>query len=129
VIPGFEEQTHPLTDKELSVAPVVVAILRKHVGKENAIVNGRIADLCKKEGVTISLPQPRVRKIINYLIHHTHPNICASGNGYYFPRDRYEFEDYLKSAKKRRDEYNSRYDVQEDYYLTKINSSQGKLSV
>ena len=62
MIPGFEEQTHPLTDKELPVAAVVVAILRKHVGKENAIVNGRIADLCKKEGVTISLPQPRKKK-------------------------------------------------------------------
>lgn len=114
---------------EIRAAQVVASIIRGHVGKENTIVSSMIADLCKKKGVTIPLPGARIRKIINYLRHHDLPNIAATSNGYYLPKDRYEMEDYLKSLKERLDAIDSVYKQVRKYYEEKINSSQGKLSV
>lgn len=129
MIQDFEIETAPLSNDELFAASFISVIIKKHVGKENTIVSSQIAEECKKQGVNIPLPGARIRKIINYLRHHQLPNIAATSQGYYLPKDRYEMEDYLKSLKDRRDAIDSVYQQIHKYYMSKIGSSQQKLSV
>lgn len=120
MITNFEDITQPLSDQEIQAASVIASIIKSHVGKEHTIVSSQLADLCKQKGVKIPLPGNRIRKIINYLRHHDLPNIAATSNGYYLPKDRYEMEDYLKSLKERLDAINSVYKQVLNYYQSKI---------
>lgn len=129
MIRGFDIETAPLTSDELIAAETIASIIKSAIGEAHAVRNRDIAVICKDKGVALSLPEPRIRKIINHLCHYRMPNICATSKGYFLPKDQQEMEDYLYSLKNRIDAITARYDKAKEYYISKINSSQGKLLV
>lgn len=129
MITGFDTETAPLTSDELIAAETVAFIIKGAVGEDHAVRNRDIASICKDKGITINLPEARIRKIINHLCHHRMPNICATSKGYFLPKDQHEMELYLISLKERIDSITARYDKAKEYYNSKLGSSQQKLLV
>ena len=96
MINGFDKETAPLNDSELSELPKIVMALKRAYGKDNAIYNGYIRALCP------GLSDARVRKIINYIrTNGLVPCLIASSNGYYVAETEEEILTYEDSLKGR----------------------------
>ena len=101
MLKNFEDNTHNLSAEELQIAQSVKHGLKKYIGKSNA-----------KSGTTIcssytmhtkhKLNGVRLRKIINHLRNQGEP-ICSSSKGYYYPGNKKELLDTIKSISQRID--------------------------
>lgn len=99
MLKNFEDNTHNLSAEELQIAQSVKHGLKKYIGKSNA-----------KSGTTIcsaytmhtkhKLNGVRLRKIINHLRNQGEP-ICSSSKGYYYPGNKKELLDTIKSISQR----------------------------
>ena len=96
MIINFEEYTYELNWKELEAVEYVSSILRNHVGKDNAISNGKIRNVLQENGYNFG--GPRIRKIISYIrIKNIIHRVCSSHNGYFVAKDSEELNEYIKS--------------------------------
>lgn len=97
----FEEKTAPLNSYEKkTLIPVMVACLKRHIGKGSAITNREMCEKMLDAGYT--LDEIQVRKIINYIRNdNLVPCLIASQRGYYVTRDEAELEEYIKSLEDR----------------------------
>lgn len=117
MIPGFEDQTAPLSDFEKDILmPAIVLGLSKRIGKENAITN---AEMCKalrnrfythKSNLNIEnyksyykrINPARIRKVINHIrINDKLSCLVSTSKGYYISTDSNELNTYIKSLNKR----------------------------
>ena len=102
MIEGFETITSDLTPYELQqVLPLVRAGLLTKNGAAMAVTNKEIvAGLAKN--CSISISEPRVRKIINYIrVKNMIPRLIATSRGYYVAESRQEVLDYIESLRSR----------------------------
>lgn len=100
MIIGFTTETEPLNDDERKLLPQFVNGLRTKIGKEKAITNKQIRSKFKDRGV--SIPDSRVRKIINHIrINGLVELLCASSNGYYIAKNDKEINEYMIGLKSR----------------------------
>lgn len=99
MIPGFEDYTHELTERELvEVVPLVVKGLKHKVGKKNSISASAMCKALKKQPYNINIAGPRMRKIIRHIrITGMIMNLITDGKGYYVANNRYEIENYIDS--------------------------------
>ena len=68
MINGFEGYTDELSDHEKELLPAFIAGLKTKIGKENAITNKAIQKAFQENDKwNISIPDARVRKIINFI--------------------------------------------------------------
>ena len=97
MINGFDEETAPLTEKEASLLPFVIALLETHKGKEKAITSKTISYnilVQKYEKVD----GPRIRKIINHIRQNGLVScLVATSSGYYVAENEQELIDYEES--------------------------------
>lgn len=96
---GFDTQTAPLSDTELRLIEFITPVLKRAVGKENAVYNQQIALACPED----IRPNPsRIRKIINHL-RQTDAFLClvATSKGYYIAESEQEVRDYEDSLRGR----------------------------
>lgn len=103
MINGFEGYTDELSDHEKELLPAFIAGLKNKVGKENAITNKAIQKAFQENDKwNISIPDARVRKIINFIrIKGLVPGLCASSNGYYVAKDQEEYTAYMEGLNDR----------------------------
>lgn len=100
MIIGFTTETEPLNDDEQKLLPQFVNGLRTKIGKEKAITNKEIRAKFKERG--ISIPDARVRKIINHIrIKGLVELLCASSKGYYVAKNDKEINEYMVGLKSR----------------------------
>ena len=100
MIIGFTTETEPLNDDERKLLPQFVNGLRTKIGKEKAITNKEIRAKFKERGV--SIPDSRVRKIINHIrINGLVELLCASSKGYYIAKNDKEINEYMIGLKSR----------------------------
>lgn len=96
MLPGFDNQTAPLTDNELAALPQVVSLLKQHFGRDNAITN---------IGIQAEFPEltdARVRKIINHIRNNNLvPCLIACSKGYYVAETEQEMKDFEDSLRGR----------------------------
>ena len=115
MITGFEDQTHELTEYELSLIPMFVRRLEKKIGVENAVTSTHVVRMFKEHGLKMSAP--RFRKIINHIrINGLVPMLIASSKGYYVAKDKAEVKEYLDSLKQRINSITRVYDALEYDY-------------
>lgn len=96
MLPGFDNQTAPLSDIELGALPQVIDLLKKHYGKDNAITNQDIRSEFPL------LDSARVRKIINHIRNRNLvPCLIASSKGYYVAETEQEMKDFEDSLRGR----------------------------
>jgi hypothetical protein len=104
MINGFSEQTHELTEYELSIVPVFVKGFATKIGKSNAVTNKEIVAKLKPQ---YKVSDARVRKIVNYIRNECLlPGLIASSHGYYLTTDPVELETYIQSLAQRANEIN-----------------------
>ena len=101
MITNFEEETKPLTAKEIVIKTQVVEILENAKGKERAITNERICLLLEFNQDT-KVSSPRLRKIINHIRNNNEVScLVASSKGYYTSSSIEESKDHLESLYQR----------------------------
>tara|TARA_R110000751_G_scaffold26901_1_gene71504 strand:+ start:1461 stop:1838 length:378 start_codon:yes stop_codon:yes gene_type:complete len=101
MIPGFEDQTAPLSDYEKNtLMPVIVKGLQKRVGKNFAITN---AEMCRKlKPLYSDVNGARIRKIINHIrIYDKVSCLVSTSKGYYVTKDLVQLNSYIESLNKR----------------------------
>ena len=86
-----------LHEKEQDVLPMVVELLKDHIGRSRAITNTELRQQLTDLGYQ-DIGQIRMRKIINH-IRNNDMLICLRGcnHGYYITTDKEEIENYIKS--------------------------------
>lgn len=95
MINGFQNETAPLTDRELSVLPEAVAVLKTAYGKDKAVYNDRLQRIT-------GLSSARIRKLINHIrSNDLVPCLMASSKGYYIAETEEEILDYEESLRGR----------------------------
>ena len=96
MIKNFECDTCKLNDYEKGkILPAVVTVLKRCVGKANAITNKKIIDLYLAD---YPINPARLRKVLHYIrINHLVKGLIATGRGYFIAEQRKDFEDYIKS--------------------------------
>lgn len=101
MITGFETITKELTDYELRVvSPRVCEGMSRRIGKSNSITNGLICDKLRGEGMKVS--EPRIRKIMHYLIVTGRlKRVIATSKGYYIATNKAEMLNYRESLAQR----------------------------
>ena len=98
MITGFEEQTEPLTEIEMTVyLPSMIEGLRVKHGRDKAVTNKDIVrGLQVNRGIKIS--EARVRKMINHIRNNDIiPCLIATSKGYYIAETPDEMTDYIDS--------------------------------
>lgn len=97
MIQGFEEETAPLSAKELELVPIFVGALKQKIGKDKAVTNTDIrAGMKSAKGINV--PPSRVRKIINYIrMNDLVPCLIATSAGYYISQNKEELKKYIES--------------------------------
>jgi hypothetical protein len=102
MIPGFEDQTAPLTDYEkITLMPLIVVGLSKRKGVNNAITNAGICKALKSRGYT-KVNSARIRKIINHIrLYDKLSCLVSSSKGYYVTKDQDILNTYIDSLNKR----------------------------
>jgi len=100
MIPGFEDETAPLSNEEMTAAMMFAKSFEKRIGEHNAITSGEITNAMKKVG--FDLAGSRIRKIVNY-IRRTKmvKNLVATSKGYYIENDPEKLAIYISSLKAR----------------------------
>ena len=90
-----------LGDKECEVLPMVIELLREHIGRDKAITNTQLRAQLIEIGYQ-DIGQIRMRKLINY-IRNNSILICLKGctYGYYITEDPEEIRAYISSLVKR----------------------------
>lgn len=100
MINGFEKETGPLTNEEVSLAHICVKGFITHVGAENAITSDEI--IFKLKGLGYKIDGPRLRKIVNFIrIKKMVRNLVATSSGYYVENDPEKLKLYVESLKAR----------------------------
>tara|TARA_R110000824_G_scaffold66006_1_gene171515 strand:+ start:99 stop:491 length:393 start_codon:yes stop_codon:yes gene_type:complete len=101
MIPGFNEQTQPLNDYELTkLTPQLIKGLKKAIGVDNAITAIEIETRMKEYSFKIN--GARIRKIVNYIrINNIIPFLMASSKGYYIETNVTKLQLYIKSLENR----------------------------
>ena len=96
MIKNFERDTCKLNDYEKDkILPAVVAVLKRCVGRANAITNKKIINLYLAD---YPVNPARLRKVLHYIrTHHLVKGLIATGRGYFIAEQRKDFEDYIKS--------------------------------
>lgn len=103
MITGFDKETAPLSATEQFAARYVAEMLKKHVGKANAINNYKLQQHVFTT-INEKLDSARIRKIINYLRTHEEHELsalCANSNGYYVAANEQELTEYIESLHSR----------------------------
>lgn len=101
MIKGFSEETAPLSEKELTLLPVFIHSLRKHIGKDKAVTSTAIASGLKNAGYG-NVSGARIRKIINHIrTNHLVQCLVSSSNGYYICNSAEEIQSYIESLEER----------------------------
>ena len=97
MINGFEEQTKPLNDYELTkLVPIVAKGLKFHKGKHNAVTSEHICKCLTAQGYKIN--PARLRKVVNHIrVNNIVSNVVASSNGYWVSEDREEIKAHITS--------------------------------
>lgn len=96
MIPGFEEYTQPLSDEEKKMVPVLVNILSKCKGENNALKSKDIIRQIK------GLTDARLRKLINHIrINDLVSCLIATSKGYYIENDEKKVSRYVDSLTSR----------------------------
>lgn len=103
MLKNFEQITRELNDHEKEVLyPIVIAGLRNHIGKTNAI-SGK--EICKALNQKVNGPRltgPRLRKIIQAIrITGDLPMICSTQKGYFVARTKKEIDECIQSLQQR----------------------------
>lgn len=97
MITNFETITRELNATEAAFVPIIIAGMKAHVGKDNAITG---AEICRKvEGLT----EPRLRKLVNYIRQKGFLPIIATSNGYFMAASQKDIIDQIKSLQDRID--------------------------
>jgi hypothetical protein len=77
MITNFETITRELDANEARLLPIIIAGMKAHRGRDNAITG---AEICRKvEGLT----EPRLRKIVNFIRQNSILPVIATSKGYY----------------------------------------------
>ena len=118
MLPGFEEETMPLTNKEQTLyLPIIVNALRKKIGRENAVTSKQIIEGMATRSLKIS--GPRVRALINTIRSlDLVPGLIANHAGYYISTDPGEVKDYVESLRRRCHEIKKIQLIMEQYEKT-----------
>lgn len=132
MIKNFEEQTKPLSEKEIRDLDTVCKILQGHT-KENPIKSFDIADIASRVHGRDIKGSSRVRKIINRIvITERIPNICTSSNGYWIEFNLNTLEGHSLSLMQRAQSQMARANVVDNYIdgirSGKIDDTQRKLN-
>lgn len=100
MLPTHEQQTHELTDKELTYIPFITSKLSLNIGKEMAVTNKYICRKLEINGMKVS--GPRFRKIIQHIrIHGLIPCLVATSKGYYVANTKQECLEHIEMYDKR----------------------------
>lgn len=100
MIPGFEPETEPLTDYELTLIDPVCAGMKTKKGKDNAITNNRIC--LRMRAHDFNVTPPRIRKLLNHIRRNRLvKRIIASNKGYWIAQTPKELEEYIKGGRDR----------------------------
>lgn len=100
MLKGFEEQTAPLNEYEMSLLPVLIAGLKTKIGVDYAITNDDMIKALKKLDYKVN--QSRIRKMINHIrINNLIPRLISTSKGYYITESKREFDDYKESLRGR----------------------------
>ena len=96
MINGFEDQTHPLTEYEQQLIPVMRVLFNGRYGKSVAITNAEIIAKLKSKGHKVGAA--RIRKLINHIrTHNLIPRLMATSAGYYITNDPAELKAFIES--------------------------------
>lgn len=126
MIPGFKDETKPLTRLERDVyLPRIIDGFAK-LPELYVISSSKIIEKLGREGIKISAA--RVRKLINHIRNnHLVRNICANSKGYWIETRPDELKKYVEAAIKRSNSiYAMALSLEEDY---KLMSKQFKMYV
>jgi hypothetical protein len=100
MLKNFEKITVELTPIELEYVEFLGQWFMANQGKKNTLKNGDIANLINRM-FSKNIPEPRVRKIVQFLRTNGLPNIIATSNGYFYSEDTKEIEAWIISLKQR----------------------------
>jgi len=101
MITNFEEETEPLTPKEIRMAEQFSRSFQKRIGPDQAITNAEIQTRYRALH-QITLSGARIRKIINHIrITGMVPGLVASSKGYYMSNSPDELRRYIQSLDER----------------------------
>ena len=105
MIPGFENYTHDLTDRELmEVLPVMIKSLETKVGKDKQIPASAMVNKLELAPWNIKTTPPRIRKMIRHIrIMGLVPCLIGGGQGYYIATTKEEMIKYIDSLQIRID--------------------------
>ena len=97
MITNFETITSHLNANDLKFVPIIIAGMKAHKGKDNAITGAQIVN--KVSGLT----EPRLRKIVNYIRQNGMLPIIATSNGYFMADCEDDILDQIRSLQDRID--------------------------
>ena len=100
MLKNFEKITVELTPTELEYVEFLGQWFMANQGKKNTLKNGDIANLINRM-FSKNIPEPRVRKVVQFLRTNGLPNIIATSNGYFYSEDTKEIEAWIVSLKQR----------------------------
>lgn len=101
MIQGFDNETKPLTDYEMTrLMPVIIYGLQAKRGVERSVTNKQMCDGLKRYGYQVT--EPRIRKIINHIrCHGLVIGLVSTSKGYYIATNREELDTYIESLRGR----------------------------
>lgn len=107
MIDMFENETRPLTDKEMKLIPFIINGFERYT-KDNPIkshiVVAQLNLFIERTNRCEELPKltgARLRKIVNYLRRNALLPLIATSRGYYVSNDRAEIQAEIESLKQR----------------------------
>jgi len=102
MITGFEEETQPLTDKELQYAEFIGKIFttNKHF-KTNKVSANKLCDFLKRRFKLKAFTEARLRKCINHLRRNEIAPIASDNRGYWQAQSEQEVNNCIKSLEER----------------------------
>ncbi len=101
MINGFEEETHELTDYELTIVPIIVAKISNNIGEAKAVKNKDIISQLKARGFEKINPA-RVRKLIHYIrVKRLVTNLIATSKGYYRADKQEQVDKFVEGLQQR----------------------------
>jgi hypothetical protein len=102
MITNFEEITEELTQEELALIPFIVNAFKKYTKEEPIKATDIVSKFLKSEhSQKITMTQPRLRKMVNYIRTNALLPLIATSNGYYVSTDKEEIEKQILSLTQR----------------------------
>jgi hypothetical protein len=101
MLTGFEKETAPLTDYELTtLLPIIIEDLEGRIGPGAAVKNATLCGRLRREGYDIT--EARFRKLIAHIrVSGKVPCLIATSRGYYRSLDVDELQTYIDSLEGR----------------------------